>query len=217
MFLLYFLHTCNISRVKRLERFFWRACLSLRYSSGAEANIKDDLREIDKMLKGEEPKFDFPLTLSLESLKDCDLSLSNAYCKSVLCYLASLRPRNFENDGLVNLQNSNLARANSKQYHHFFPKNYLIKKKGIFERVNSVVNICFIPADSNLNIRDNKPLDYLNEIEKKFNPELKKTLKSHLIFDFDAFGITADNYEEFLTARAEAILNGLDEKVAANR
>lgn len=216
----YFYHTNNfkkptMTQSEQLKKFFWRCCLSQRYSSGAETNIRNDIQEIDKLLAGKKTSFDFPLILDLYTLIECDLSLGNAYCKTILCYLASQSPRNFENNGLVNLENNNLARANSKHYHHFFPKSYLRNQKKIVDRIDSVMNICFITADSNLRISNKKPLDYLNEIEKT-NPNLKNTLKTHLIFDYNTFGITADDYDAFLKSRANVVLNNLNKLIERN-
>lgn len=201
----------TMDQSEQLKRFFWRSCLSLRYSSGAETKIKNDVKKIGKMLKDKVVSFDYPLILDAPTLIDTELSLSNAYCKAILCYLATRHPRNFENDGLVNLENNSLSRANSKQYHHFFPKDYL-RTKGITDRSNSVVNICLIPADSNLKISNKRPFDYLNNIEKD-NPDLQKSLKSHLIFDYESFGIEDDNYDKFLNARSEVILRGLNKLI----
>jgi len=40
---------------------------------------------------------------------------------------------------------------------------------------------------------------------RKANPNLEKSMKSHLIGDLDRFGITENDYDKFLSARATAI------------
>lgn len=208
----------NMVQSENLKKFFWGVCISRAYSLGGDTQIKRDLKFMDKILEHENPQFDYHIILDKETLIDCKLSLGDAFCKTVLCYLASKRPRKFENNGLVNLENNNLARANSKHYHHFFPKSYL-KKTGRDDNANSVVNICLIPADSNLRISNKKPSDYLNEIEnckksERCNKKLIDTLRSHLICDYDDFGISDDDYDKFLDARAQLIFEGLMKRVS---
>lgn len=212
--LTYFYHANNgktptVEQTEQLRRFFWRVCLSGRYTSGTESKIGADLEQVDVVISGKESDFRYPLTLNDQDLIDCQLSLGNSFCKAVLCYLATKRPRNFENDGLVNLENSNLARSNSRQFHHFFPRKHL-ERKGVHESlINSVVNICLIPADSNLRISDQPPLQYLTKIEES-NPLLKGTLETHNIGAWDEFGIATDDYDKFLEKRSYAIRDDLE-------
>lgn len=207
----------NQSQSEALKKFFWGTCLSRSYSSGSDTKIKSDIKNIELILENKEPEFDFNVILDEETLINCKHSLGDAFCKTVLCYLASKKPRKFENNGKIHLDNSYLAKANSRHFHHFFPKNYL-KKKRIYEHANSVVNICLIPADSNLRISNRKPLDYLTEIEtckksKICNKKLLETLRSHLICDYDDFGIRDDDYDKFLNARAQLIVEGLKKRI----
>lgn len=199
-------------QTEQLLRFFWRAGLSGRYTSGTESKIGSDLLQMDAAIAGREADFRYPVALSDQDLISCPLSLSNSFCKAVLCYLASRRPRNFENNGLVNLENSNLARSNSRQFHHFFPRKHL-ERKGVHEsQINSVVNICLIPADSNLRISDQPPLQYLTALEKS-NSALRTALQTHAVDDWDAFGITKDDYDKFLESRSRVIRTDLESLV----
>ncbi len=203
----------NFEQSEHLKKFFWGTCVSRAYSFGPDTRIRNDIKVMDKILYNEKPSFEFPVVLDKEILINTKLSLGDAFCKSVLCYLASKRPRKFENNNVINLENNNLTRANSKHYHHFFPKNYL-KKRGISELADSIVNICLIPADSNLRISNKRPKDYLEEIEdckkpKICNKKLRETLESHLICDFEDFGIDDDDYNKFLNERAQLIVEGL--------
>lgn len=211
----------NFEQSEDLKKFFWGTCISRAYSFGMDTQIRNDIKFMDKILDNEKPSFEFPVVLDKEILINCKLSLGDAFCKSVLCYLASKRPRKFENNGLINLENNNLTRANSKHYHHFFPRSYL-KKKGIYELADSVVNICLIPADSNLRISNKRPKDYLNEIEeckneKICNKRLRETLRSHLICDFEDFGINDDDYYKFLDERSQLIVEGLERLIGDSK
>ena len=101
--------------------------------------------------------------------------------------------------------------CNSRNFHHFFPRSYLEKKK--IENANSIVNITLV--DELLNkrkIRAKSPSKYMNEF-KKNNPNLNKTMKSHLISNLDTFGIWDNDYERFLDKRSEKIVKELKKRI----
>ena len=118
--------------------------------------------------------------------------------------LASLGPRSFNDDSNVTIDNSWLKRANSKNFHHFFPQSYLEKKGEDYFFVNHIANITIV--DDFLNkrlIRDKAPSKYM----KKFledNDNLPSTMATHLIHDLDTFGVWANDYEVFFEQRLKA-------------
>ncbi len=136
-------------QIKYLEEFFWRVSLSVRYSSATESKLAQDIKRIDEILKGNRPNYDdikVYLT-SPEDLIETSFSAGSSYCKAVLCLLAYHEPKDFQDNGRVILDNSWLKVANSRNYHHFFPKAYL--KKIDTANENSLVNITLVSADLN--------------------------------------------------------------------
>jgi len=136
-------------QLKYLEEFFWRMSLSFRYSSSTESKLAQDIKRIDEILKGNRPNYD-DVKIALNSSKDLietNFSAGSSYCKAILCLLAYYEPKDFQNNGKVILDNSWLKVANSKNYHHFFPKAYL--KKNNIGNENSLVNITLVGADLN--------------------------------------------------------------------
>jgi hypothetical protein len=110
------------------------------------------------------------------------------------------------------VNNDWLKQANSKNYHHFFPKAYL-KKQGYGDwPTNHVANITIV--DDYLNkrkIRANPPATYMQEFRES-NPDLHETMKTHLI-DIEKFGVWNNDYDEFLWKRCEAISKELRKRV----
>ena len=191
-----------------LEEFFWRISLSSRYSSATESKLAQDIKRIDTILKKERPDYsDIKVDLdSPQSLIDTSFSTGNSYCKAILCLLARKRPKDFQDGSDVILDNSYLKMANSRNYHHFFPRAYLKKKK--IPNDNSLVNITFISDYLNKKkIGSKSPSNYIGTFEKN-NPKIDKALKSHFI-DLKGFGIKDDDYETFLQARAERMFRKL--------
>lgn len=200
-------------QIKYLEEFFWRISLSYRYSSSTESKLAQDIKRIDQILNGERPNFDEVKVFlsSPRDLIDTNFSAGNSYCKAVLCLLAYSEPKDFQDNGKVILDNSWLKMANSKNYHHFFPKSYL-RKQGIGNE-NSIVNITLVGADLNKRkIRAKAPSIYIQDFLDE-NAELHKSIKSHLIDNIDDFGIYSDDYSVFLEKRANSIYNALKNRI----
>lgn len=201
------------NQIKFLEEFFWRMSLSYRYSSATESKLAQDIKRIDEILSGTRPNYD-DIKLNLNSPKDLietSFSAGSSYCKAVLCLLAYHEPKDFQNNGKVILDNSWLKLANSKNFHHFFPKAFL-KKDNIGNR-NSLVNITLVSADLNKRkIKAKAPSVYVQDFLDE-NEELKTSIKSHLIDDIDDFGISSDDYSVFLEKRANLIFKELKNRI----
>ncbi|MBI9076253.1 MAG: DUF262 domain-containing protein, partial [Desulfatibacillum sp.] len=181
---------------KYLEEFFWRMSLSFRYSSSAESNLAQDIKRIDKILSGERPEYsDIKIYLdSPQSLIDTNFSAGNSFCKAILCLLAYQEPKDFRDNGKVILDNSWLKVANSKNYHHFFPKAYL-KGKTVLDS-NSLMNITLVSDHLNKRkIGAKAPSVYIGDFADQ-NSEINTALNSHFI-DINGHGIESDDYQQF--------------------
>ena len=200
-------------QIKYLEEFFWRVSLSFRYSSATESKLAQDIKRIDEILKGNRPNYD-EIKVYLSSPKDLietGFSAGSSYCKAILCLLAYHEPKDFQDNGRVILDNSWLKVANSKNYHHFFPKAYL--RKNNIGNGNSLVNISLVSADLNKRkIKAKAPSIYIQDFLDE-NDDLPTTLKSHLVDDLDNFGIRSDDYLVFLEKRANIIFNELKDRI----
>lgn len=197
---------------KLLEEFFWRMALSFRYSSSTESKLAQDIKRIDSILAEERPSYaDIKVHLdSPQTLIDTNFSAGNSYCKAILCLLAYQEPKDFRDNGKVILDNSWLKIANSKNYHHFFPKAYLRGKTPL--NSNSLVNITFVSDDLNKRkIGARAPSVYIGDFTDE-NNEINVALNSHFI-DLNGFGIESNDYEVFLEGRAERIYKALKARI----
>ena len=203
----------NGLQIKYLEEFFWRISLSFRYSSSSESKLAQDIKRIDLILNGERPNYD-DIKVHLNSPKDLidtNFSAGNSYCKAILCLLAYHEPKDFQNNGKVILDNSWLKMANSKNYHHFFPKSFL-KKNGVGNK-NSLVNITLVGADLNKRkISAKAPSIYISNFLDE-NEGLSKSIKSHLIDNIEDYGVLSDDYNVFLEKRANNIFSELKRRI----
>ncbi|MCP4106204.1 MAG: DUF262 domain-containing protein [Desulfobacteraceae bacterium] len=197
---------------KFLEEFFWRMSLSFRYSSSAESRLAQDIKRIDIILAGERPEYgDIKVYLdSSQALIDTNFSAGNSYCKAILCLLAYQEPKDFRDNGKVILDNSWLKVANSKNYHHFFPKAYL-KGKTVLNS-NSLMNIALVSDHLNKRkIGAKAPSIYIGDFADQ-NIDINAALNSHLI-DIKEHGIESDDYQLFLDTRAKEIFRHLKSRI----
>lgn len=204
----------NAEQNKFLKDFFWRTSLGGRYSPGVESKLAQDIRRMDSILKNKSPDYDWGVDLSPKfMLENGWFNAGRSFTKAVLCLYAYQIPKSFNDNSLVNISNDWLKQANSKNYHHFFPRTYL-ERQGVDEnKINNIVNITIV--DDYLNkreIRAKPPSTYMKTFSIG-NPDLTKTMRTHLITNLDDFGTWSNDYERFLDQRALAISRELRKRV----
>lgn len=202
------------NKQKYLEDYFWRCALSGRYSSSTESKLAQDIKRIDTILEEQLPKYDWAINTSTDFIINNGwFSASRSYIKAILCIFSYHQPKSFIDDSIVNISNYWLKQANSKNYHHFFPRAYL-KKQGEEEfYINHILNITIV--DDFLNKRKIKakaPSVYMKEFVK-VNPIIEQTMSTHLIGDFNTFGILNDDYDAFFQQRAILICSEIENRI----
>jgi hypothetical protein len=214
----YFFHTIankkpSNEQVRSLEQFFYWVGLTMRYSSGTEGKLAEDFNKMDAIAKSSVPMYQSTeLTVDAKAIGETKFSAGNAYCKAILCLLAYQQPKSFDTNGIVILDNSHLKIATSRNYHHFFPKAYLATAASDREP-NLIANITLIDGYSNKHgIGKKAPSKYIGKLAKS-NKSLPQTLRSHLIGDTTAFGVSDDDYERFIDSRSKAIADALNVKL----
>lgn len=214
----YFLHhhkkNPSGNRAKYLEDFFWRVSLSGRYSSGLEGRVVQDIAKIDAILEDRKPTYEWAVDVSATFIQDNGyFSTGRSFIKAMLCLMARKGPRSFDTNVPVQLDNDWLKQANSKNYHHFFPKSVL-KKWGVEDRwANHIANITLV--DDYLNKRvigTQAPATYIKKFAKE-NEHLERTLATHLIGKPDQTGIMANDYDTFFAKRCQKISRELQKLI----
>ena len=191
---------------EELFKWFWKACLSNRYSSTVESKIEEDCLKFDDLINNKKVEFNYPIDWEIFTLRLIQQNYyqRNAFCNTVLCLYSYLQPKNLKDNSDIDLVN-NFSDYSKVNLHHFFPKAYLedVDDSDKNSR-DSIVNIAFAPSITNKEISKLPPADYI-KIFSKENNNIKDTLKSHLISDIDSFGISSNNFGLFLEKRAERI------------
>jgi len=191
-----------------VEDVLCRSSFSVRKSSKTESKLAADNNKSDLIIAGQRPaEPEFKLFINAaQDLRETDDSTGNAICKSILCILAYQEPKDVDTNGKVLLDNSYRKIASSKNYHHFFPRDF-IRNHGTDAETpyaNSIVNITLVSAELNKKrIGAKAPSVYLADFADE-NSELKHALNSHLI-EMDDASVIQDDFTAFLKHRSEVL------------
>lgn len=201
-------------RQKFLHDFFWRVSLGGRYSQSVENRVAQDIEKIDRILKEKLPEYDWAVDVSPTFIeRNGYFSTGRSFVKAILCVFAHKEPKSFIDNSIVRLDNAYLKQANSKNYHHFFPKAWLEKQGEDWRRINHVANITLV--DDFLNkrvIRAQSPKAYMKDFIKE-NSDIDKCLATHLIRLNDIYGVMTNDYAKFFDARCHAISRELNKQI----
>jgi hypothetical protein len=199
---------------KYLEDYFWRCSLAKRFSSSVESKLAQDIKKIDSILNDELPKYEWTVDTSPEYIENNGwFSAGSSYIKAILCIYAYHQPKSFNDGSIVNISNYWLKQANSRNYHHFFPKAYLKKQKEDEYYINHIANITIVDDFLNKRVIAAKaPSVYMKKFIKQ-NESIDKTMKTHLINDLEKFGVLENDYAMFFSKRIKVISNELKKRI----
>lgn len=199
--------------LKHLQDFFWRAVLGGRYSQSVESRLAQDMGKIDEIIAGKLPKYEWAVDVSATFIENNGwFSVGRAYIKALLCILAYHEPKSFNDGSVVRISSDWLKQANSRNFHHFFPKAFLQKKGEQDFYINHIANITIV--DDYLNKREigaQAPSKYMRKFSKT-NPNLDACMKTHLIRT-ESFSVFKDDYQKFFLKRCQAFSRELKKRI----
>ena len=193
------------SQTERLLRYIWRAGLTERYGSNPSSTLPADLRLMDCIREGLEGDVPVQRPITPGDVEHTVFRTGSAYCRAILSLLGHAGPVSLKSGVPVILDNSYLAQANSRHYHHVFPRSFLEKQGYSRDEANSIANIMLIPAQENMKIKDSPPSRYMRKLANQAGTHWTRWLRKHLIDARAAKAMMADNYEAFLRARSRVI------------
>ncbi|MBO8129692.1 MAG: DUF262 domain-containing protein [Peptococcaceae bacterium] len=186
------------------RQWFWRNAFGLESFSNS-SDVYDYCENFFRPLERGEMVEIPPLTISKTRLVQTNYHYRNALSRAVLAFLAKQNPLDFNDPYAVVLDNVYLLLSHAPNLHHIYPQNFLKNVTDLPAGVdqNSLMNICFLRARTNIKIGDKNPLAYFKEFES--TRDFDRILESHLIpREFiDKQEFKPEDYREFLFARAD--------------
>jgi len=205
-------NTPNQEQSKTLKQWFWKTSFSKRYSASTDVKMNDDILFFEKIVNGDYSDIQkYSYSVDKSSLINQRFSKGSPFTRAFLLLLAQKNPLNLANGNKIDLGTA-LSEYNSKEFHHIFPRTFLRNKGVEAERINSLCNYCFLPADSNKIISGKSPSDYVFSVIP--SSDYSKILGSNLMpLRKDIY--QKNQYDTFLEERATLIVQYLDNVIVS--
>jgi hypothetical protein len=191
-----------------ITKWFWRTAIVGYFSGWNTGTMASDLKAVGDFASGAStevaadvnpPRPEIWTTRQFRS--------NNAHAKLLAIVLAHRQPVDLLTGQRIDPGNA-LAWTNQKEFHHFFPRDYLDNKGVARQRINALANIVMLSSDSNKKISNRAPSDYLRDVEeaaKNAGADVQVWLELNLISPGAFEAAKADDFERFLSLRAQTI------------
>ena len=201
--------TPSAEQFDSIRVWFWRTSVAGYFSGWNTGMMRSDLEAVEAFAKGESAEIVVGATEPNASIWTTrQFRSNNAHAKLLAIVLSYHQPVDLLTGSQIDTAKA-LAWVNSKEFHHFFPQAYLKREKVARLRINALANIVMLSSSSNKEIRDSPPSEYLAHVEKAAGDNLEAWLGSNLI-SMEAFeAAKRDDFEAFLSSRAQAIHNAV--------
>jgi len=147
--------------------------------------------------------FDIPISISEMFFQINKFNMGSVNTKSFVLLLAQLLPKSLISG--VNITLSDVLNGyNRNEFHHIYPKSYLLQIDNLEYDINCLSNFCILSKVDNNRISNKAPSLYRDEHIKK---DAQDILKSHLITESL---LVADNFNDFIKDRSKLLLNYLN-------
>ena len=191
------------SQYRAILRWFWRTSLTAYFAGWNTAQMAADLNAV-KAFAGGTDEIHFEAGLPSPDIWKGKFSTKTAYTKLLALTLSHQSPVDLLTGQHIDTSKA-LAWSNAKEFHHFFPKDFLKKRGFKSDKINMLANFIMLTSASNKTISGRAPSDYLRDVAKEAGPHLDEWLDTNLI-STDAYSAAlADNYEGFIEARAKSL------------
>ncbi|WIX83309.1 DUF262 domain-containing protein [Amycolatopsis carbonis] len=193
------------SQYAAIRSWFWKTTFSSYFGGWNTGNMASDLAAVQFFAKGaaEIANSSVPPQESVWRLRD--FRSNSATSKMLAIMLAHEKPVDLLTGQRIDVGKS-LSWANDKEFHHFFPRNYIAQSKAVMPPANKVANIIMLTSDSNIKISDKAPSEYLNMIQNEMGKEeLQARLAKSLVPPAALEAALQDDYDEFLRLRSHEL------------
>lgn len=194
-----------------LRHWFWHSCFSRRYSNSVDNALSQDIAAVQQLLAGNTADFDkrnFKVDASY--FTDNTFLLTSVNTKVFVLLLAQAKPKSFISAADVDLENV-LVTCNRTEFHHIFPKNFLLTKENITDRSQQfmLANFAFLSQTDNRSIQDRAPAEYA----KMIPPASKTSILDSALIPKEGLEMS---FKDFITARSLLLALKANELLGAN-
>jgi hypothetical protein len=198
--------TLDASQYSELKKWFWRTAANGYFGGWNTGNMASDQKSAKDFAAGSVKELQPVLGSPNKSIWiEREFRSNAAHSKILILLLCFHQPRDLLTGQKIDVADA-LHHGNTKEFHHFFPRDYLKNaKKANARQANVLSNIVMLTADSNKKITNRPPQDYLKQAESQLGSSFSDVLASNLISK-EAFDAALENdYGNYLNARAATI------------
>ena len=186
---------------EKLESWIWRSFFSRRYSKRLE-QLNLDIKEISKIKDNVDNKLgEFSVDIDESFFRNTAFSINTVNTKTFILMLASENPLNFISGSPVSLEPV-LRNCNKKEFHHVYPRKYLIERGYSNRDLNCIANFVLLSKADNNKLGGNAPSIYRKVMRS--NDEAVRLILKRSLCPLDIFH---DDYTRFLDARTIILLD----------
>lgn len=195
----------SAQQYEQIKKWFWRTSLGGYFSGWNTGMMSRDQLNVGAFVEGKSVEIFTATSEPSKSLwKTKQFRLDGAHAKLLGMILAHRGPIDLLTGQRIETSNS-LSWTNAKEFHHFFPRDYL-KNKGVRpELANSLANIIMLTSSSNKTITNRAPSDYLKQVAASAGGSLSAWLESNLISHAAYEAAACDDFTAFLEERCKTL------------
>jgi hypothetical protein len=194
----------NEKQARHLASYFWSTCTSARYAGSPDSSMEEDATSVRAIHAGAFSGWSWSKPVTADKILAARYDRRDATVQTILCFLASNRPLSFKSNTPIPVA-SEFSQFNATELHHIFPRGWL-KRTGDhnwLQNEHSLANICLSPSrEQRHEIGAKPPSEYLGTFADS-NANLDQALASHLMADGLRPLLQQDQFEDFITKRAE--------------
>ena len=195
----------DAEQMRQISRWFWRTAISGYFSGWNTGMMGSDLAAAIQFASGETKELEVGAVKPNREIWRARQYRSNgAHARSLGIVLSHLSPVDLLTGAKIDTSKA-LHWSNSKEYHHFFPRDYLKTKGFAAKDANCLANIVLLTSSSNKTITNRAPSDYLKDVEAAAGNDLVSWLERNLISGEAFEAAMADDFDEFISIRCEDI------------
>ncbi len=192
---------------KAIERWFWKACFSRRYSAGVLRNLKRDIDEMHKLRLKQASTVDaISASVDADYFLEQSFTIGTVHTKTLILLLASKGPKSFISGSPVDLAPV-LQAYNREEFHHLMPRSFLKGENRETSEINRLANFAIISAQDNKRLSGDAPSIYKTRMTADAVDDiLDAAVCPNSLFD--------DKYDAFIEARGQKLADYALSKMA---
>jgi hypothetical protein len=191
--------TYDAGQRDRIMKWFWRSCMSRRYSSDVIRKLETDIAELVKLKNGESSAIDsMEFSVSTEWFYDAGFNTYGVATKVFILMLAQWQPRSFVSGNRISLEPV-LKDYNRNEFHHCYPRKYLKDLGRETRDINRLANFVFMSRADNSKLGGVAPSKY----RERMSTDAEAAILADALCPPELFD---DDYDAFLRLRTAILI-----------